>query len=154
MEPSVRALLDLYDDPVGCEFPENDFFRIEELEASVRAVQTAILDELHISMKRDGNVQDASYHDSLFVIHPESVRPRYAYVAVGIRFSNFGRLFSICEGEPEIHAQYPVDEIKALVTRHGWKFVDAEQLHEIYDGKNKALRDGRNTWWIRFFDYL
>jgi hypothetical protein len=32
--------------------------------------------------------------------------------------------------------------------------VPADQLEEIYDGRNKVLRNGRNTWWIRFFDYL
>jgi hypothetical protein len=88
------------------------------------------------------------------VLHPDAFRANgvIAFIfAIAIRFSNFGRLFTI---HGNTLASYPVDAIRALVTRHGWTYVPADELDETYDGRNGALRDGRSTWWIRFFDYI
>jgi hypothetical protein len=47
-----------------------------------------------------------------------------------------------------------LEEIRVLVDRHGWTYVPAGALKVTYDGRNAKLRDGRATWWTRFFDYL
>jgi hypothetical protein len=152
-------MLDAHDDSEGCEVPGGDWstFPHGSLAESVRSVQAALRGELNLSFDRDGNVQDASFHDELRVLHPESFRANgiVAFVSeIAIRFSNFGRLYTIHSAMPEMPTGYPLDRIRAVVERHGWTYVPADELQEIYDGKNRVLRDGRNTWWIRFFDYL
>ena len=158
MEAIVRRLLEANDDPEGCEFPTGDPSSPPgDLAESVRSIQRTLREDLNLPMELDGCVQDASFHDELRILHPTSDRGNGVvalFSEIAIRFSNFGRLYTIHSALPSIPARYPVDQIKAIVERHGWKYVPADQLEEVYDGRNKVLRDGRNTWWIRFFDYL
>jgi hypothetical protein len=159
MESVTRKLLDEHDDPQGCEVPGGDWsaFPYGALAESVRNVQAALRNELDLPFDRDGNVQDASFHDELRILHPSSFRANGVVALVSeiaIRFSNFGHLYTIHSAMPERLASYPVDRIRTVIERHGWTYVPADELEEVYDGKNGVLRDGRNTWWIRFFDYL
>jgi len=153
MDSALRRLLDAHDDPVGCEIPGNDWsnFPAAALAESIRSIQRALNSELGISFELDGNVQDASFCGELHV------RRSGAGVIVSesaIRFSNFGHLYTLHSAMPAIPDRYPVGRIKAIVELHSWTYVPADELEELYDGKNVVLRDGRNTWWIRFFDYL
>ncbi len=71
------------------------------------------------------------------------------------RFSNFGRLFTLFGSDLDAADDRCEKAMaaKALIERRGFTFVDAEELDELYDGKNVPF-DGKLTWWIRFFDYL
>lgn len=108
-------------------------------------------------MELDDRVEDASFHAELTVLHPEPFHLAGGSVyapEIAIRFSNFGKLYSITSSMPELLARYPLGKMRALIEGHGWIYVPADQLDEVYDGKNAALRNGVNTWWLRFFDYL
>jgi len=159
MQESVRKLLDGLDDPVGCEVPGGNWSRFPyaTLAESVTRIQALLREELELAFDRDGNVQDASFHDELRILHPNSFRANSVVALapeIAVRFSNFGRLYTIHSSFPDLLTKYPVDAIRALVERHGWVYVAADELDDVYDGKNQLLRDGTNTWWIRFFDYL
>src|SRR5262245_8141205 len=158
MEAAVRSLLSQHDDPDGCEFPVGEAaVPSGVLAESVREIQRALRDELAVSMDVDGCVQDASFHDELRILHPDSFRANGVIERVSeiaIRFSNFGRLCTIHSAIPSRLSRYPVDQIRRLVERHGWTYVPADQLDEVYDGQNEVLRNGRNTWWIRFLGYV
>lgn len=154
MDPKTRSLLASADDATGFEVPGNDWGRFPggELEASVAKVHAALASELGLAFERDRHVQDASFFDQLAI--EQRLDERSSAVALGIRFSNFGRLFTLyTTTESEPHA-YDEAAIVALVERHGWRYVPSDELEAPYDGANARMRDGETTWWIRFFDYL
>jgi hypothetical protein len=158
MDPALRELLEKHDDPDGGEFPVGANAPAYKVMAeSVTSIQRALRDELSLSLENSGGAQDCSFHAEIHVLHPSSYRPNGVIAftpEIAIRFSNFGRLFTIYSALPELLPRYPVDAIRAIVERHGWTYVPADQLHVIYDGRNTLLRNGVNTWWIRYFDYL
>ncbi|MDO9022288.1 MAG: hypothetical protein Q7V43_35515 [Myxococcales bacterium] len=159
MNPALRKVLDDSDDPEGCEVPGDNWaaFPYDELAASVGSIQETLRNELNLPFDRDGYVQDASFHDELRQLHPDSFRANGVVVLtpeIAVRFSNFGRLYTIYSAVPDTLTHYPLDRIRAVVELRGWRYVPADELGEIYDGKNRAFNDGRTTWWIRFFDYL
>src|SRR6188768_1268378 len=125
MEAALRRLLDTFDDPEGCEIPGGDWpsFPREDLSASVRQIQEELRSELGLSFDRDANVQDASFHDELRILHPESFRANGVVAIlpeIALRFSNFGRLCSIYSAMPDRLTHYPVERITTLLGRHGW----------------------------------
>jgi hypothetical protein len=116
MEAVLRSLLDTFDDPEGCEIPGGDWrsFPHQELSASVHQIQEELQSELGLSFDRDANVQDASFHDELRILLPESFRAKGVVAIVpeiALRFSNFGRLCSIYSAMPERLTHYPVERI-------------------------------------------
>jgi hypothetical protein len=159
MKPALRTLLDLHDDATGFEVPGNDWsaFPHKQLAADVLSIQRELLESFGLAFYRDPSVQDASYHAELSIRHlqqrmMDNGSRRLVWLA--IRFSNFGRLFSIRPINPLTFHRYPVDAIRELVTSHGWTYVPAVELEELYDGRHAGFRDGRTTWWTRFFDYV
>jgi hypothetical protein len=153
----VRGVLELSDDSKGSEFPEGSSRTSDQATTSVRRIHETLKVELGVSMELDDRIEDASFHAELTVLHPEPFHLAGGTVyapEIAIRFSNFGKLYSITSSMPELLARYPLEKIRALIESHGWIYVPADQLDEVYDGKNAALRNGVNTWWIRFFDYL
>ena len=159
MNPAIRQLLDDSDDPEGSEVPGENWaaFPYDALAASVGNIQEVLRNELNLPLDRDGYVQGASFHDELRRLHPDSFRANGVVALtpeIAVRFSNFGRLYTIYSAVPDTLTHYPVDRIRAVVELQGWRYVPADELGEIYDGKNRAFNGGRITWWIRFFDYL
>jgi hypothetical protein len=106
MDPAVRTLLDEHDDLFGYEVPRNDWsaFPHRELSASVQTIQRALEDELGVAFQRDGDVQDASFHDELHVLDPRSFQESGVIAIipeVALRFSNYGRLYTIYSLVPD-----------------------------------------------------
>jgi hypothetical protein len=154
MDPKTHEILHSADDARGAEVPGGDraTFPWQELADSIRSVQRSLERELGLAFQNDGQVQDASYHDDLYIPCPNS-RHRHPEEIV-LRFSNFGRLYTVFSGLPQIPQTYPVDNIREIVERHGWQHAPHGALDEPYDGVNDLFRDGETTWWIRFFDFL
>ena len=164
MRKDIEKLLRASDDSVGSYVPGDDWasFPYYELANSVEEVKAALQKATGVEFDRDGNAQDASFHDELRILSPESYLTNRVTVyipEIGIRFSNFGRLFTIHSAFDKIPKKYPVQEIQEIVEAHGWIFIPADKLKEPYDGVNVRLRDymglgNKVTWWIRFFDYI
>ena len=159
MDSALHSLLLDRDNASGFEVPDEDWraFPYQELANSVERIRERLLGEAGVSFTRDGNVQDASFHDELRVQVQQSGTIDRSVAAgpdFAIRFSNFGRLFTIWSGPTNDPGRYPTTLVLDIVREEGWTYVPAEQLDEVYDGLNERLRDGRTTWWIRFFDYL
>jgi hypothetical protein len=159
MDEATHRLLVAADDADGAEVPAGDWraFPYQALAKSVSEVQRALEKELGLRLVRDGNVQDASFHDEIRVLHPEFGWRReggHLVSDLAIRFSNFGRLYTIFTNLAGIPGEIPIGVLKEIVTRHGWTYVAPEPLEELYDGIHPGFRDGKTTWWIRFFDYL
>jgi hypothetical protein len=159
MNPAVRALLDLHDDATGFEVPNEDWsaFPYQQLVDSVQAIQRELLEKLGLAFQRDGQVQDAAFHDELTILRSQedgSSGVSASVLGLAIRFSNFGRLYTMRSVDSVTLNLYPVDAIRALVASQGWTYVADADLAEVYDGRNDALRDGRTTWWTRFFYYV
>lgn len=77
--------------------------------------------------------------------------------AFGIRFSNFGRLFTI-HGFPQSYVgSFPVDEIIKLLEDMKFVYVPMEILELPYEGPNNVGRiadDQPPQWWDRYFSYI
>lgn len=155
LDNAIKELLERYDDE-GFEVPGNNWqsHPYKELEASVLKVQAEIEARLGLKLKRDGQVQDASLHDQLFEQRKSSEASNTYFQAFCVRFSNFGRLFTIGGVYPELLVEFPVDDVRSIAEEHGWNFVPAEALDEPYDGANRQLREEGISWWDRYFDYL
>ena len=156
MEPAVRALLDSADDTEGVEVPGNDWNALpdETYEREILAIQKRIRDDFGIDVQRDGKVEDASFFDDLRVVSKVASQSNTYHTLLCIRFSNFGKLFTVCSSLDSIPREYPLPSIVGLVEGFGWCYVPADALDEPYDGKNERLREADISWWIRFFDYV
>lgn len=74
-----------------------------------------------------------------------------------IRFSNFGRLFTI-DGSPQSYVNsFPVDEIIKLLEDMKFVYVPMEILELPYEGPNRVVRmknlNEYPRWWDRYFSY-
>jgi hypothetical protein len=103
------------------------------------------------------NVQDASFLTDLAIYSnertPQGGLIRKAIVAV--RFSAFGRLFtvwSVCREDQRLDPEITTRIIRCVEER-GYTYVDVDSLDEPYSGPNPHLEEGI-SWWNRFFDYL
>jgi hypothetical protein len=155
MDAIVHKLL-LSCDNEGFEVPHNDrtAFPFRELSESVTRIRERIRVELDIDLKRQGHIEDASFLDDLYASRPEEGKTNQTYYAFCIRFSNFGRLFTIYGLNSKVFAEFPFERVRQLVEGEGWTYVPEDQLHELYDGMNKVLRKQGVSWWIRYFDYF
>ena len=100
MRQDIEKLLRASDDSVGFEVPGDDWtsFPYDEIAKSVKEVSMALGNGTGFEFERTGSVQDASFHDELSILSPESYLTNRVTVhipEIGIRFSNFGRLFTI-----------------------------------------------------------
>ena len=159
LSPEVRAVLETADCNTGYEVPREDWesFPWRRYISEIETIQNRINTELNISLKRDKNVQDASYLDELFIYRNDAFLNDGIIVhtvQIGIRFSNFGKLYTIYASDISDTNKFDVQGIKRIVDSFGWTYVPAEELRKVtYDGKHKELR-GEVSWWIRFFDYV
>ena len=154
MDAKTHQLLFEVVDPLGFEVPGNDWRRFphDELRQSVLQVHAALQRELGVALQRDGQVQDASFHDELSTLY--EIGPRQYGVDLGIRFSNFGRLFTVYTTRETFAPDYDLLAIISIVERHGWRHIPYTALDAPYNGVNAKLCDGKTTWWVRYFDYL
>ena len=74
-------------------------------------------------------------------------------VRLGVRFSNFGSLFTTWNS-PHAPPLPPrvVEEVVRAVSYAGFQYVPFEALGTPYTGQNPTFNGA--TWWIRFFDYI
>lgn len=123
----------------------------------------AMLPELErvfgLKLDVDRNVQDASFltdvgylDDRYFDREKGGGALSYLFC---FRFSNFGKMFTLFGSDLDegSDTSAKVATAKQYIDSQGFVFVDADELEEIYDGKNEPF-DDKLTWWIRFFDYL
>lgn len=154
----MSDILALADDSDGFEVPNNDWsnFPWKELQRDVSAIHEEIEQNLGVNLQRDNSVQDASFFEELRVLNPSSYLSKGVIRLIpdiAIRFSNFGRLYTIYSATESL-ADYPVEGMRTIIDSHGWHFVSLTDLEKPYDGKNIKLREAKITWWVRFFDYL
>ena len=128
---------------------------MEEIDAMLPELESVFGLKLDV----DRNVQDASFitdvgylDDRYFDREKGSGALSYLFC---FRFSNFGKLFTLFGSDLDegSDTSAKVATAKQYIDSQGFVFVDADELEEIYDGKNEPF-DGKLTWWIRFFDYL
>ena len=149
MKPATKKLLLQHDEDNAWEFPS--IFDANEIEQRARKVHSEFSGEFGNLVFEDWvHNQDASFGLAI-VFKPYEIANSFAIQQPVIRFSNFGNLATFTYEE-----QLPKDARQTIVeslSRHGFTYVDAEELDEPYDGvmsPNEAV----STWWIRFFDWL
>ncbi|MCI0457033.1 MAG: hypothetical protein L0Z62_08645 [Gemmataceae bacterium] len=150
MEPTVRVMLALADDPEHAEYPPG--FDWSALQARVAALQPELERIAGRAFVLDSKAQDASFFGDLS-IQRQGPSPNWSDTVFAVRFSNFGDLFtswSHCQVEqlPEEVAA----ELVAEVERAGFRFVPLSALDEPYSGRHPGFKGA--AWWFRFFDYL
>ena len=96
--------------------------------------------------KTDTTTQDASFIAQIIIRQRHTDEGIYQAV---IRFSNFGRLVSICENTNELPEK---ELIISLLEKEGFEFIPYDILDRKYDGINKDNVFG--SWFIKYFDYI
>lgn len=153
MDEATLQLLRSSDHPEACEYPP-DFLWEQEV-AQVRALRPRLESIVGRSLTMDEGVQDAAFFTDLSALerHPAPDMP-CLYVAVGIRFSAFGRLATVwSSSQTEAPPSSVVSGIAAELQSHGYRFVSLDALEEPYTGTNRHLQS-LASWWRRFFDYF
>jgi hypothetical protein len=151
MNPKTLKLLKAADDPVQVEFPKGfdwkrDWPRLVE---RVKAVIPDVEKILGRNLVLDTGPQDATFFADLSLPYQHDSK----YTVIALRFSYFGNLFttwSVCQSESIPRSK--VKKIIAAVERHGFIYVDKNDLNEPYSGANPKFM--RTPWWFRFFDYF
>ena len=90
------------------------------------------------------HIQDASFHSQAFLPLPGGRRGL-------IRFSNFGDMATVGDGEPVPEQVMCV--VLELLARHGYTYIPADVLDADYTGPNPGVT-GIPSWWIRYFDWV
>lgn len=158
MEDSLKKFLLSVDDVEECEAPKT-FDVIKEMK-KVKKIKSQIEKIIGCNLELDEWVQDASFFTELHIIE-ESQKERKgkmeSYVGLynlSVRFSSFGNMVTMFSNNGvDIYNTYPINEIVALLEDNKYVFIRAESLDEPYDGMNKYITD-KDTWWIRYFDYI
>src|SRR5262249_56170772 len=91
MEPTVRVLLALADDPEHAEYPPG--FDWSALQARVVALQPELERIAGRAFVLDDKAQDASFFGDLSIQRP-GPKPNWIDTVFAVRFSNFGDLFT------------------------------------------------------------
>lgn len=159
MDKTIHDILLAADDATGFEVPGQDWgaFPYKAYQAEVCEIQNELNKTLDMNLDKEkpGSIQDASFHDDLYIIAPEDPdRPNMLYHLINIRFSNFGKLFTITSGLDPFPAQFDLAEIVCIIESYGWRYIPNESLDDEYDGQNQKLIDPGFTWWHRLFDYV
>jgi hypothetical protein len=158
MTPEIKRILLQADCETGCESPVRSKIDWQIERNRVEEVRKEIEEITGKKLYLDENVQDASFLTDIGVYRDAEktqATTRIYFVEIAVRFSNFGNLVTIWSADENLHAaDYDVSEMIKILNRHGYVYVSASDLGEIYDGKNRVLRDDKTTWWTRYFDYL
>lgn len=150
MSPETKELLRRFDEPGAYEFPA--IFDYPELERRASLVR----DDLELLGVRVGfedaiHNQDASFSIAL-LLHGFERSEASAVYQPTVRFSNFGNLATITWND--LISGEVIGEIRNSLRKHGFSFVDANELDCDYDGVMLDKMDTFRTWWIRYFDWL
>jgi len=151
MNDTIHALLVSVDEVDAWERPHN--FDYDGFWKELDALQPLIEQLLSEPLTYDRNVQDASFFTSL-CSEPRMQSEKYLQSDWCIRFSNFGRFFTLIGAvvdDPTRQDQQ--QKLIALLELKGFRYLPEEDLSSPYDGVNPPYEDGL-TWWIRYFDYL
>ncbi len=156
MKPELHNYLLSVDEKDNWEFPKDGrwdipFDEVTNLRPELEKITGASLDI-------DKNVQDASFLTDLGVLDDRYFDREKGVGAISylfnIRFSNFGRMFTIAGSEwPECKSKYRLNEAVRYLGERNYKYIPADELNDLYDGVNKPF-EVELTWWIRYFDYL
>lgn len=150
MDAETLALLRAVDDPVAREFPEGWPAQYPDALRRVREAHADVEQALGVAFRLDDQVQDASYFAAFF--HCVAVADGAPGENFSVIFSAFGSLFTVLQSRPGLASPAQVAQIRAIVSRHGFRYVDAAALEEPYTGAHPAFRN--ETWMGRFFSYL
>lgn len=156
MKKEIHDFLLSVDEKDNWEFPKNGRWDLpfEEVQSIKPEIESLVGKTLDI----DKNVQDASFLTDLGLLDDRHYDREKGVGSLSylfaIRFSNFGRMFTIWGSEwPTNKDQYNLDSVLRLLESKGFKYIPADELGELYDGVNKPF-EPMLTWWIRYFDYL
>lgn len=130
------------------------------LPEDVKTLQASLDETLGLEFKlQAGNFYDAAFSGNLYVRKdvygrecPIADLSDYISAAIMLRFSNFGRLFTIFGCSESILAAYPVEKIVKLATGVGFHYIPVKVLETRY--KIVTHNNGQNyKWFNRFFSY-
>ncbi|MCH7227165.1 hypothetical protein [Haloferula sp. A504] len=157
MNPETKRILLEADEQGHWEFPPSSApgTAIKEIDAMLPELERI----LGIKLDVDRNVQDASFLTDVGYLDDRYYDRQKGVGALSylfsFRFSNFGRMFTLFGSDLDDGGgtKTNVMAAKRYIEDRGFTFVDADELEELYDGKNEPF-DNKLTWWVRFFDYL
>jgi hypothetical protein len=148
VHPRTLKLLQAADDANNVEFPPN--FDWAGLRSQLLDLQSNLERIASRSFTLDDKVQDASFFGDLAIVKA-SERPNWFETVFGLRFSNFGKLFTTCSSSSEkLSPDVAARLVEAAITA-GFVYVEPEALDEAYAGANQFFSGA--TWWERYFDY-
>ena len=150
MSPELHQLLlrtdvrGAWEHPPGANWPY-EISRVRKLMPELESV-------LQAQLSLDEGVQDASFFADLGVLVQQTDPNGIIHLCYSIcfRFSWFGNLVSLY-GEDS--GEYNATGAVRVLEEHGFTYVPAAELGELYDGINPPY-EPTLTWWVRYFDYL
>lgn len=157
MNADIRKILEAADCDTGWEIPKDNWetFPYEDYISDIKLIQEKISEQLDVELKRDGSVQDASFIDQLFILDDSAFMGNGVIAHIyqfAIRFSNFGKLYTIYSHVESNLNESTVKQVMQIVEGYGWIYVPRKALKKPYDGKHSGFIG--QEWWIRFFDYI
>ena len=156
MNTNTERLLRDADDPEGYEYPAGVEIDYPRHLQTVKVIRNGLDVEFGARFELF-EAQDASFtcESTWCIARPATAEfGIWRVVRLGVRFSNFSRLFSIYTSEHDNVSPEDEQRVRRIVEREGFVYIPCRELQGLYDGANPTLRDGKVTWWIRFFDYL
>jgi hypothetical protein len=156
MNKEIHGYLVSVDEKGNWEFPKDGRWDIPFDE--VISIKPDLEKITGVTLDVDKNVQDASFLTDLGLLDEryydrEKKSGTLSYL-FSIRFSNFGRMFTIMGSEwPENENKYSLGEVIEFLQHRDYKYIPEAELHEPYDGVNEPF-EPKLSWWIRYFDYL
>lgn len=148
MHPTTLRLLQAADDATNVECPPK--FDWTGLQSQLLSLQPHLERIAGRTFTLDDKVQDASFFGDLAIVKAGE-RPNWFEYVFALRFSNFGKLFTVCNSSSEKLSPDTVARLVDAATTAGFAYVEPEALDEPYVGANRAFSEA--TWWARYFDY-
>ena len=146
-----QVLLRRFDEKGAWEQPTD--YQGQVLAEDIKYLQQELLKSLGVNLKLERH-QDASFHSCLFA----DIDTKNSDIHLEIRFSKFGRLFTIRSLPGDVSLPFEINLIVAISEKRGFRFVPFHCLKEPYDGVNPELASvtGKTnpSWWDRYFDYI
>ncbi len=156
MDIEIHSFLLSVDEKGNWEYPKDG--RCDISFKDVESIKPELERIMGVTLDIDKNVQDASFLTDLGLLDDRNYdREKGAGLIsylFSIRFSNFGRMFTIISSEwPENKEKYNLSKVIKYLEGKKYKYIPEAELNETYDGVNEPF-EPKLTWWIRYFDYL
>lgn len=138
------------DDPTEYEAPA--CFDVDKALIEIQALKPKLEAVIGRDVELDDRVQDASFFADL-AIYRLNAKTNSQEAVIVVRFSAFGRLFTIyedCATETRLPAEI-IEQVIEIIERDSYHYIDHETLNQSYSGTHPYFVGG--TWWYRFFDY-